>query len=542
MLTSLIIENYAIVSRLEIDFKDGLTVFTGETGAGKSIMIDALCLVLGGRADSVVVRSGCEKCDIQAAFLYHEAGEEKEVILRRVIYAEGRSKCYINGALLPLQKIKEWSEFFVNIHGQHQYQTLLHPNKHREQLDNYAGHHALVDDVADKWRICQKIQQELQALEQPDVAYERAQLLQYQWDELAQLELKQNEMIELNQEHRRLSHAQSYLTLTEQLIELLDGDGKFATQRQLYQMQQILSQLPSDEKCIKNAQDLLNNALIQCEEARDEIQLFLDSIELDPHRLSAVESRISILHQLAKKHHVDVGELYAFQEKLQASLLHQQTAVERRQQLLIAYQKSEYDYQVSAEKLSLSRREFAEKMSKEITQSIRFLGMPKGLFTVEIASIEKGQVYGKDRVEYKVCTNLGSSMGSLSKIASGGELSRISLAITLITATRASIPTLLFDEVDVGIGGATAALVGKMLRSLGERVQVFCVTHQPQVAACAHQHFRIEKLSKSGQTFSKVIELKSKEKEEEIARMLGGLSITEETRRHAQSLIEESIL
>lgn len=541
MLTSLIIENYAIVSKLEIDFQEGLTVFTGETGAGKSIMIDALCLLLGGRADAVVVRAGCEKCDIQAAFLYDEDGQEKEVVIRRVIYAEGRSKSYINGELLPLQKVKEFSEHLINIHGQHHYQTLLHPSMHRQQLDAYAGHDSLVESVIEKWRQCQSIQQALSEWEQPNAADERKLLLQYQLDELLQLDLKENEIAALNQEHQRLSHAQSYLSLTQQLADTLDGEGKSAIRRQLHQAVQWLSQLPEAEKSIQNARELLNNALIQCEEARDEIRIFDHQIEVDPERLAAVESRISDLHQMAKKHHIDVAELCQFQHKLQEDLLQHQASTERHQKLTIEYQKACEEYDLSAQALSHSRQKFAQKMAKDITQRIQALGMPKGSLTVSIEPTEKNQVHGIDKVEYKVCTNLGMTAESLSKIASGGELSRISLAITLITATRASIPTLLFDEVDVGIGGSTAALVGQMLRSLGDRLQVFCVTHQPQVAAGAHHHFRIEKHTREGQTFSQVIKLDPTEKEAEIARMLGGLSITEETRLHARSLIAESV-
>jgi DNA repair protein RecN (Recombination protein N) len=541
MLTSLIIENYAIVSKLEIDFHSGLTVFTGETGAGKSIMIDALILLLGGRADPIVVRTGCEKCDIQAAFLYDEQGKETEVVLRRVIYAEGRSKSYLNGELLPLQKIKEFCVKLINIHGQHHYQTLLHPSMHRQQLDTYAAHDELIEQVADKWRLCQRIQQELSELEPQDSANERKLLLQYQLEELQQLDLKENELSQLNQEHQRLSHAQAYLLLTQQLLKNIDGEEKYAIRRQLHQALQSLAQLPASEKTIQNTRELLSNAVIQCEEARDEIRLFDQQIEVDPERLAAVESRISNLHHIAKKHHIDVNDLRLFQNQLQKSLLQYQANTQRLEELTRAYQQACHEYDLAAQALSHSRQKYAQKMAKDITQRIQALGMPKGSLTVLVEPLEKANSHGIDKVEYKVCTNLGMTAESLSKIASGGELSRISLAITLITATRASIPTLLFDEVDVGIGGATAALVGQMLRSLGERLQVFCVTHQPQVAAGAHHHFRIEKHVHHDQTFSHVIALDSREKETEIARMLGGLSITEETRLHAKSMIAESV-
>lgn len=362
MLTSLIIENFAIVSKLEIDFKDGFSVFTGETGAGKSIMIDALCLVLGGRADPVVVRSGCEKCDIQAAFIYTEDNQEKEAILRRVIFAEGRSKSYLNGELLPLQKIKDFSEALVNIHGQHHYQTLLHNYKHREQLDAFAGHHELVESVSQAWRKCQEIQQQILQLENCKMAEDKRLLLQYQLDELLQLNLQPEEVSKLNQDHILLSNAQNYLDIAEQIQEILYGDNKSSICSQLHQVTHLLSQLSTkDITTNQGILELLNNTLIQCEEAHDEIRHFINKIEINPERLELVESRINLLHQIAKKHRIEVAELTLFQERLQKDLAIYEDSQAQYQKLSLQYQVANQEYIQACELLSKSRHKSAQK-------------------------------------------------------------------------------------------------------------------------------------------------------------------------------------
>lgn len=555
MLSSLRIENFAIVKLLELDFLPGMTAFTGETGAGKSIMIDALLLALGERADASVIRPGEQKCDICATFrldemaephqwlLQHDlANEQHELILRRIIYQEGRSKSYINGQPFPLQKVKELSEMLVHIHGQHQHQTLMQHATHRQQLDHYAGHETLINEVAQGYKQYQKIKQELEALQGQDPKQsERSQLLQYQIDELDALALEEDEWRRLNEEHHLLHNAQDYIGSAEEIMRYLQGDEEFTLCRMLNIILQRLQSLPKQHVSIKNAEELINNALIQCEEAHSEIQHFAEAVQLDPERLQTVETRLSLLHQMARKYHVDVSQLSTHLQHLQQEL-EQSKMTEKRVDFLSAELiKQSKVYKHSAEKLSQSRLHFAAKLADDITAIIKQLGMPEGYVSVQISPLEKMQPHGLDKVEYHVCTNPGMIADTLNKIASGGELSRISLAIQMITAQRGATPTLFFDEVDVGIGGPTAALVGQLLRKLGERLQLFCVTHQAQVASAAHHHFVVEKISENNQTYSHIVNLSKESKVDEIARMLGGLSITAQTRSHAQELLVQHL-
>lgn len=553
MLTTLCIEHFAIVKHLELDFTQGMTAFTGETGAGKSIMIDALMLALGGRADASVIRPGEEKCDITAGFNFDKASEpsqwlsdhdiiceEGEIYLRRIIYAEGRSKSYINGQPFPLQKIKELSEKLVHIHGQHQHQTLMQHPTHRQQLDQYANHHNLLLDLAKLYKQYQLIKQEIDTLQDQEQQTDRIKLLQFQIDELATLNLQEGEIQALNQEHQMLHHAKEYLERSQQINDLLNGDDQQNICLGLNQLMQLIGQLPQEQAQIKNAYELINGAMIQCEEAVNEMHQFADRIQLEPERLHEVEERMSVIHHLARKYHIDSSMLPNHEQKLQEELENLQDSECRLAHLHLQLSQIIKSYDIVALKLRESRQVHAKKLAKEITNSIQQLGMPKGWIEIDITPLDKMQAYGLDKVEYKVCTNPGMEPDSLSKIASGGELSRIGLAIQMITAQRGSTPTLLFDEVDVGIGGATAALVGQMLRKLGERLQVFCVTHQPQVAASAHNHFMVEKQSDHKQTITSISLLKSVDKIDEIARMLGGLTVTEQTRSHAKELLDLS--
>ncbi len=552
MLMSLRIENFAIVSQLELDFSNGLTAFTGETGAGKSIMIDALMLALGGRADASVVRLGAEKCEIHACFSFDNHSQPEswlndhdlthtnnELLLRRVMYAEGRSKSYINGQPFPLQKVKELSEMLVDIHGQHQHQRLLQHATHRQQLDQYANHPSLLDDVTRLYRQCQLVKRELDALEQHDLNRERKELLQYQIEELNDLGLQTGEAQALHSEHQLLHHAREYLEDAQLITELLNADDQPNVCHYLNQILQRLACLPHEQAHIKNANELINSALIQCDEALNEIASFSTHVQLDPERLQTVELRMSQLHQAARKYHVDASQLPSLALQLQEELQQLHQLDKKQAQLEVEYHQSLNAYNKAALILRESRQQYALQLADDISLTIRQLGMPKGYITVDFTPLDKMQPHGLDKIEYKVCTNPGMAPDTLAKIASGGELSRISLAIQMITAKRGATPTLLFDEVDVGIGGATAALVGQLLRRLGERLQLFCVTHQPQVASCAHHHFLVKKHTENDQTFSQVISLCNDDKIDEIARMLGGLKITAQTRSHAQELLSQ---
>jgi DNA repair protein RecN (Recombination protein N) len=555
MLTTLCIEQFAIVHHLELDFSQGMTAFTGETGAGKSIMIDALMLALGERADASVIRPGQEKCDITAGFFVSQDSEpaqwlaehdipcaDGEIYLRRVIYAEGRSKSYINGQPFPLQKVKELSEKLVHIHGQHQHQTLMQHPTHRQQLDLYGKNQTLLEKVVQLYKQAQKLQQEIEIVQSQRQQADKIELLQFQIDELSALNLHEHEIETLYQEHQLLHHAKEYLQKSQQIHSLLNADDEPNICVNLSQTLHLLSLLPQEHAQIKSAHELLNGALIQCEEAFDELQQFAERIHLDPERLHDIEARMSTIHQLARKYHVESSQLHAHARYLQGELEQLQDNETKLAQLHVQHRQAVSAYEAAALQLSTARQIQAKKLAAEITTSIQKLGMPKGRVEIVITPLEKMQGHGMDKVEYKVCTNPGMELDSLSKIASGGELSRIGLSIQMITAQQGSTPTLLFDEVDVGIGGATAALVGQMLRNLGERLQVFCVTHQPQVAAAANNHFRVEKNSDHKETFTNIFLLQYPEKVDEIARMLGGLQITEQTRSHAQELLMQSSL
>ncbi|MFY7698303.1 MAG: DNA repair protein RecN [Legionella sp.] len=550
MLISLRILNFAIVSQLELDFSTGMTAFTGETGAGKSIMIDALTLALGGRADAGVVRPGEDTCDIQACFdiandvsicnwlnQHDIAIHDGEIFLRRVIYSEGRSKSYINGIVFPLQKIKELSSLLVDIHGQHQHHSLLLHATHRQQLDAYAGHNDLLSAVEECYRQCQDTHKKLVKLQHQDASKEHVELLQYQINELTLLNLQAGEIETLNTEHQLLNHAKDYLYNSQQICTLLQHDDQPNVAELLYQIKILLEDLPQNHPLIKTCYELIDSAIINCDEALNEITTFSEQIQLDPLRLEELDQRISLLHQIARKYQVEVNQLPEYTEHLQHELQELLAKEQQQSKLEQLYQKQLQHFEHAAQALSQSRQQHALNLAQAITDTINRLGMPNGYLTIEITPLEKMQSHGLDRVEYKVCTNLGMEADSLSKVASGGELSRISLAIQLITAEHSATRTLLFDEVDVGIGGATAALVGQLLRQLGSRLQLFCVTHQPQVAACAHHHFVVEKHSEHEQTFSKVFAVHDHDKVDEIARMLGGLKITEQTRSHARELL-----
>lgn len=549
MLTSLCIDNFTIVSHLELDFSSGMTAFTGETGAGKSIMIDALMLALGERADPSVIRQGADKCEVSACFHVEEASppalflkelgitlNDDDLVLRRIVLAEGRSKSYINGQPFPLQKIKELSEMLVDIHGQHQHQTLLHHATHRAQLDQYAKHSTLLDELSILHHQCIESHNQLSLLKQQ----EDSALLQTQCDELDALNLQAGEMQRLHEEHQMLHHALAYLTQSQHILDALTSEESPGLIKGLNQLLQRLTTLPKEQPHIKNTEELLQNALIQCEEARDEMSQFSAKIPLDAEALSRLEERLSLIHQTARKYHVDASQLPNHAKVLHEQLLNLQKASKAHHALQEIYKQQLKDYDSKALTLRASRLKQGQALAKALTGIIQNLGMPKGHIELSITPLEKRHAHGIDKVEYIVCTNPGMPPDGLGKIVSGGELSRIGLAIHVTTAVRGTTPTLLFDEVDVGIGGATAALVGQLLQKLGERLQVFCVTHQPQVAAFANHHFLVQKQSNHEQTFSRVLKLEHPEKVNEIARMLGGLTITEQTLSHACELLEQS--
>ncbi|QZX82454.1 DNA repair protein RecN [Metapseudomonas otitidis] len=552
MLVHLSVHNYAIVEHLDLELEGGMTVITGETGAGKSIMLDALGLTLGDRADSGAVRPGAEKADILASFDLSDIPEarawlaERDLetdgpcILRRVITAEGRSRAYINGTPCPQGDLKALGELLIDIHSQHEHQSLLKPDTHRRLLDEFAGASDLARQVqlaAQRWR---QTRQELQRLSRnSEEQRARHQLLSYQLEELEQLALGDNELEQLEAEHKTLSNAEGLLAGCRQVLDMCSESDAGNVLSALTSSLNRLTAFNAQQGPIAEAVNLLASAQIQVEEAVGEINRFIDHFDADPHRQQEVEERLDTLYTLARKHRIHPSELPHLQHTLLEEIEElnaDDEAVERLGDELAAYARH---YQAKAAELSQLRGKAAGKLAKSVETEMQRLGMPGGRFSIELRGIESDepQPNGQEQVEFLVSANPGQPLKGLAKVASGGELSRISLAIQVITAQTSRVPTLVFDEVDVGIGGPTAEVVGQLLRRLGERGQVLTVTHLPQVAAQGHHHLFVHKKRGSKETRTAVASLDDAARVEEIARMLGGVDLTEESIAHARKMV-----
>ncbi|NHI00339.1 MULTISPECIES: DNA repair protein RecN [Oceanimonas] len=552
MLLQLTISNFAIVSFLELDLRKGMTSITGETGAGKSIAIDALALALGERADADSVRPGADKADISARFRIdklprvkawlceQELDEQDECILRRTLSREGRSRGYINGTPVPLSQLKALGGLLVNIHGQHAHQELQKPDHQRALLDAYAGHHQLLAGVSagyQHWRQLNNERKQLQA-EQEKWQAER-QLLEYQVAELDELALAEDEFPELEAEHKRLSNGAELLTDCQLALNVLGDNDESNALQLVRQGLKTLSELVAMDSRLGPVLEMVEGSLIQLEEGHSELGRYLDRLELDPERLHEVESRMSKVMELSRKHHVPAAELFLFHQQLKARLADMDHGSSRLEGLDEEVEQARENFVQAAERLSQSRQRYADALNKQITHSLHQLSMEKGRFEIQVhADASAGfSPLGIDRVEFLVSTNPGQPMSPLARVASGGELSRISLAIQVITAQKVETPTLIFDEVDVGVSGPTAAVVGKLLRKLGESTQVLVITHLPQVAGNGHQHFFVSKSSNTDNTETRMQELDEPLRLQELARLLGGNRITDNTLANARELL-----
>ncbi|MBV6753322.1 DNA repair protein RecN [Pseudomonas chlororaphis] len=552
MLVHLSVHNYAIVEHLDLELDRGMSVITGETGAGKSIMLDALGLTLGDRADSGVVRPGADKADILATFDLEDIPEarawlaERDLdndgpcILRRVITAEGRSRSYINGSPCPQGDLKALGELLIDIHSQHEHQSLLKTDTHRRLLDEYAGATDLARQVhlaAQRWR---QTRQELERLSNSgDEQRARHQLLSYQLEELENLGLGENELGDLEQEHKNLTNAETLLGICRQVVEQCSESDSGNVLNALTASLNRLSSVNNGSGALGEATNLLASAQIQVEEAVGELNRFLDHFDADPARLQQLEERLDAIYTLARKHRIQPTEVATLQQKLLdeiETLNANDEAIERLTEELAAYARH---YQERARELSDLRHQAASSLANAVEQEIQRLGMPGGRFSIELHANTSNEPlpYGLELVELLVSANPGQPLKALAKVASGGELSRISLAIQVITAQTSRIPTLVFDEVDVGIGGPTAEIVGQLLRRLGERGQVLTVTHLPQVAAQGHHHLFVHKMRGSDATRTAVSKLSKAERIEEVARMLGGIDLTKESLAHAKKMV-----
>jgi DNA repair protein RecN (Recombination protein N) len=551
MLAQLTISNFAIVRELEIDFQRGMTAITGETGAGKSIAIDALGLCLGGRAEADMVRLGASRADICARFslkdtpsaltwlVENQLDEGNECLLRRVISSDGRSRGFINGTAVPLSQLRDLGQLLIQIHGQHAHQLLLKPEHQKTQLDGYAGETGLMQEMATSYRAwhqsCRVLAQHQQLSQEREA---RRELLQYQLKELNEFAPVTGEYEAIDEEYKRLANSGQLLSTSQQALMLL-ADGEDATlQNQLYTAQQLLSELLTMDDKLSGVYKLLDEASIQISEASDELRHYCERLDLDPNRLHELEQRISKQIALARKHHISPEELPVFHQQLleEQGLLDQQESAQ--EDLTLTVSRHHRAAMTCAEQLHQRRVHFAEELSRLIGESMHALSMPHGKLGIEVLfNADHLTAEGADRIDFRVTTNPGQPLQPLSKVASGGELSRIALAIQVITARKMDTPALIFDEVDVGISGPTAAVVGKMLRQLGESTQVMCVTHLPQVAGCGNHHFYVSKETDGEMTETHMIPLDKRARLQELARLLGGSEVTRNTLANAKELL-----
>ncbi|MFQ5642286.1 MAG: DNA repair protein RecN [Thiogranum sp.] len=552
MLLSLHIRDFAIIDELEIEMRPGTTALTGETGAGKSILLDALGLLLGDRADAGSVRHGAERADISASFDISAIDSARnwlraqsldlddECQLRRVVMREGRSRGYINGSPVPAQSLRELGEHLVDIHGQHEHQSLMKRDLQRQLLDNHGNHDRLLAELAGIHHDWKQTDAEIEAITGAGRDRDsRLEFLRFQLQELDELAPRAGEVEQLHEEHRRLSNAGQLLETCERHINRL-YDDEHSAQSVISHALVDLEQLARIDPSLGEAGELINSALIQLEEGSNQLRACRDRLELDPQRLQWVEQRLDALHRVAGKHHIKAEILDEFKTRLGEELAALEQADERLQALEDKREQLVTHYDKRARQLTRKRKKTAAQLSAQVTDDMQTLGMNGGKFLIEVteAGNERLSPHGRDHIEFLVSANPGQPPRTLAKVASGGELSRISLAIQVSAAAATRIPTLIFDEVDSGIGGAIAETVGKQLQTLGKHHQVLCVTHLPQVAAQAHQHLRVSKLTGNKTTRTRIQTLGEDERTEEIARMLGGKKITASTREHAREMLQ----
>lgn len=544
MLLSLHIRDFVIVDNVHINFLNGFTVFSGETGAGKSILIDALALTLGQRSETHCIREGAEKTSVSAVFELNHAAREwlveqdleaDELVLRRTINRTGKNKAFINGTPATLTQLRQIGELLIDIHGQHAHQLLLKTTAQRQLLDAHGNHQDLVKQVHLAWKSWQAAEQKYREAnlnrEQQQVLRER---LEWQLSELNSLKPSKDEWESVNTEYNRLAHASSLLEGVALTLTRLDNDEQSVLSELNHACARI-AQLSSKDPALQAIYETLESSRIACVEASSELAAYLDKVELDPQRLEHVEQRMRAMFDLANKFKLEPEQLFMHSLKLNHDLEQLNQAVDI-EALQAAIKATQAEYQALAMQLSKARKKTANTLSKAVTKAMQTLAMQGGSFEIELPA-SPANAYGLETVSFNVAGHAGTTPRPLAKVASGGELARISLALSVMANKASQVPTLIFDEVDTGIGGAVAEVVGKLLRELGQRHQVLCVTHLPQVAACAHQHFEVSKQQQNQQTLSQTQLLDNAQRVEEIARMLGGMTITDTTRQHAKELL-----
>lgn len=552
MLQHLTIRNFALIEHDEIDFDKGITVLTGETGAGKSILIDALSLVLGSRADSRLIRHGADRCDISAEFNIehlshvthwleeHELRHHQDCLLRRIISNDGKSRAFINGQPVTLLQLNDLGQYLVDIHGQHEHHFLLKRDHQLLLLDEFGQYPELLENLKtlySQWQALEKQHEHFHQLHQNQT---QKDFVQFQLQELQALNLQTNEITTLETEFKTLNQAEDILQRCQNAINLLT-ENEINIGGLLQQSQQQLIPIESIHEHIANASKNIVQADMLVHESAHDLRQYLAHFDTSPERLAEISNRLDHIHQIARKHRIKPEGLLALLDQLQKQykdLVHASEAlveIENQQQAIVQ------QYQKAAQELSEKRANAAKRLSKAVTAEMQKLSMIAGKFEIQFQPFLEGiHPKGQERCEFWVKPNPGHPAQPLAKIASGGELSRISLAIQVILASHAVVPTLIFDEVDVGIGGATASIVGQLLKTLSQHTQVLCVTHLPQVAAFGDQHYKVKKSIAHQQTIMCLDKLVKKSRQEEIARMLSGIAITPQSLAHAKELLSQA--
>jgi DNA repair protein RecN (Recombination protein N) len=564
MLRHLYIKNFAIIDELDLELNNGMTALTGETGAGKSILLGALNLVLGDRAETDSINQNADFAEIVAEFdiraldnvsswlVSNELNVDDDCILRRRITRDGRSRAFINGTPVNLQIIRELTEMLIDIHGQHEHQSIMKPKIQRQLLDDYAGHLPLLENVSHCYVELKLVEEQLAHLRKTTAEQnDRIDLLRFQTQELDALAVSRGEYEALEAEHKIVANAEKIIAATQNALMQLSDDENTNTQSSLTRIINAMSEFEDINEHFGQVSAMLQDALVQIEESVSVLHNIVDDIEHDPAQLEKIEQRMQDIIDIARKHHVAPGQLHEQHNKLVQELDDIDHIDERLDELESEFKQLDSKYVDMCEKLSASRARAAHGLDKKISKSMQTLGMAGGQFVVNITTDRSLRTaHGFDNIEFTVTANAGQPCKSLAKVASGGELARISLAIQMIIADNSRIPTLVFDEVDSGVGGGIAEIVGQQLHALGQigkssgnksparaTNQVICITHLPQVASQAHNHLRVEKHSDGRRTSSRVIPLDQEQRRQEIARMLSGVEITDESLAHADQML-----
>ena len=552
MLTGLYIRDFAVVHALELSLDRGLTVLTGETGAGKSILIDALALTLGERAETSAIRHGATRADISASFqlprthsatrwlVENSLDADGDCVLRRVIETDKGSKGFINARPVPIQMLRELGELLVDIHGQHEHQSLLKRDAQRQLLDDYAG---LSDEVASLGALYDELRaiaERLATLKRESSDREsRLELVRFQVNELQALDLKPGEVTEIEEEHRKLANGAELLDGAQAAAQMLTDDEEMSVSALLARASSRLEQLAEVDPKLAEVVKLVSEAAINTDEAAGLVHQYLDRLELDPNRLAWLDERLGTMHDLARKHRVEANELPAILARLATELSDLEDYDVNLDKLEASRRAAETCYREHAGKISKARAAAAKKLAKAVTAKMQELGMAGGRFDIALTALAEDEISatGLEWIEFLVSANPGQPLKPLNKVASGGEISRISLAIQVVIASLGRIPTLIFDEVDVGVGGRVAEIVGQLLRDIGGSRQVLCITHLAQVAALGHHHVRVNKDTKANETWISVQPLSAADRVQEIARMIGGVEISNQTIAHAEDML-----